>query len=78
MIPPLVSQFVTVVKDTSFVWAVGIEDLFGKGMIIMGKYGASAQIFTTYAFIALVYFVLNYPMSMFARRKQKKMANQGA
>ena len=77
MIPPLVSQFITVLKDTSYVWAVGIEDLWGKSVIIMGRYGATSQIFTVYAMVALTYFLCNYALSSFARRQQRKMLHQG-
>lgn len=76
MIPALASQFITVIKDTSFLWAVGVEEITGKGMILMGTYATPTQVFTIYSVVALVYFIVNYALSLLFRAQQQRMALQ--
>ncbi|MGE1062642.1 amino acid ABC transporter permease [Megasphaera paucivorans] len=73
IIPPMMSEFTTIIKDSSYVWAVGTEELTGRGMILIGKYSATGQLFTIFACVALIYFVLNYTLSSLARWKYKQM-----
>ncbi|NLZ93686.1 MAG: amino acid ABC transporter permease [Firmicutes bacterium] len=74
MIPAIVSQFVTVIKDTSFLWSVvAIQELTGKVTILMGRYYQVSQVFVLYLILALVYFVINYVISHFSRKLQEKL-----
>jgi len=73
MIPPMVSQFITVIKDTSYAWVVGVEELTGSGMIILGQYGSTAQFFAVFGFIALVYYVLCHLLSRLARWQERRL-----
>ncbi|MDR1554671.1 MAG: amino acid ABC transporter permease [Campylobacteraceae bacterium] len=78
ILPALVSQFTSTIKDTSFVWIVGTEDLTGKGMILMGKYGTSTQVFMLFGMIAMTYFVLNYILSHYSRKLHNSYAHSRA
>ncbi|SEK77183.1 amino acid ABC transporter permease [Streptococcus equinus] len=73
MLPAIISQFVTVIKDTSLLYSViAIQELFGKSQILMGRYFEASQVFTLYAVIAAIYFVINFTISMISRRLAKK------
>ena len=73
MLPAIISQFVTVIKDTSLLYSViAIQELFGKSQLLMGRYFEPSQVFTLYAFITAIYFVINFSISTFSRRLAKK------
>ena len=68
MLPSIISQFVTVIKDTSFLYSViALQELFGKSQILMGGYYEPSQIFTLYGIVALAYFVVNFAISSYSR-----------
>lgn len=74
MIPPIVSQFVTVIKDSSFAMAIGAYELMFEGTILAGIYWRPEQIITIYVIVALIYFIINFAISLVARRLQKGMS----
>ena len=73
MLPAIISQFVTVIKDTSFLYSViALQELFGKSQILMGRYFEPEQVFTLYGLVALTYFVINFMISSLSRRLAKR------
>lgn len=69
MLPAIISQFVTVIKDTSFLYSViALQELFGKSQILMGRYFHPQQVFALYALVALTYFLINFMISSLSRR----------
>lgn len=74
IVPALLSQIITVIKDSSFLWAVAIEEFSGKAFIIMGKYTTIPQIFSLFGLVALTYFAINFTISIFVRKKQIKQS----
>lgn len=74
MIPALLSQVTTIIKDTAFLWVVGIEDFTGKGMILMGRFRTSTEVFVLFAFMALTYFIINFSISFVVRASRKNVS----
>lgn len=74
MIPPLIGQFITVVKDTSYVWVVGVQELTGKGVIILGRHGSTVQFFAIFGLIGLVYYLLCLGLNRFGSWQERRMS----
>ncbi|TCD46102.1 amino acid ABC transporter permease [Streptococcus sp. X16XC17] len=75
MLPAIISQIVTVIKDTSFLYSViALQELFGSSQILMGRYFEAEQVFALYIVVALIYFVINFAISSFSRHLAKSWA----
>ena len=75
MLPAIISQFVTVIKDTSLLYSViALQELFGASQILMGRNFETRAVFTLYVTIALVYFVINFAVSSFSRYLSRRWA----
>lgn len=73
MVPALLSQMVTTIKDTSYLWgALAIQELMGRGMILMNLYNSTTQIFAIFGLMALLYFIVCFTLSQIVRKYQKK------
>ena len=74
MVPALLSQFVTTIKDTSYLWgAMALQELMGRGMILMNSYNSTAQIFAIFGIMALIYFVVCFALSQVVRAYQRRL-----
>ncbi|MBF2020777.1 MAG: amino acid ABC transporter permease [Hydrococcus sp. C42_A2020_068] len=73
VIPSIVGQFISLFKDTSLLAIVGLVDLLGVSQSILanpkylGRYGE------IYLFIAAIYWVCCYSMSLASRKLEKKL-----
>lgn len=67
-IPPMVSQFISLFKDTSLVFIIGMLDIVEMGKVtIQGDLAFVEHGREVYMFIALVFWVLTYGMSWVSR-----------
>ncbi len=72
VIPTIVGQFISLFKDTSLLAIVGLVDLLGMSQSILanpkfiGRYGE------VYIFVAVIYWIFCYSMSLLSRQLEKK------
>jgi putative glutamine transport system permease protein len=66
MVPALVSQFIALTKDTSLAAVIGVSEFFNRVQITNAR--VLTEPFLLFGFAAVVYFVINYSLSLVARR----------
>ena len=65
MMPAIVSQLITLIKDTSLCYVIGAQELVRYSRNV---YVANANILETFFMVALVFFLLCFPLSRLSRR----------
>lgn len=71
MVPPLVSQFISLLKDTSLATAIALAELMHNAQIIIGhSYNYAIPVLLL---CAVIYFIVNYVLSLLSRRLENKM-----
>ncbi|AXN37006.1 amino acid ABC transporter permease [Peribacillus butanolivorans] len=70
MVPPIVSQFISLLKDTSLAVVISLPELTHHGQIIYGQ--SQKFLIPILILVALMYFVVNYSLSIVAQRLELK------
>lgn len=72
MIPPLMNQTVLQLKNTSLLSVLAVPDLLYQGQLITS---ASYRPLETYTMVAVIYFVLLFPLTRLAHRLEARRSN---
>ncbi len=65
MVPAMMAQLTTVIKDTSLVATIGVSDLLQQGRIVYSRYFDPVEVFL---FVAVIYFLICFTLSQLSRR----------
>ncbi len=72
MIPALVSQFISLIKDTSLATIIVLPDLMHNAQIVYGE--NTSYILPMFLMLAIMYFVVCYALSLVSRSLEKRMS----
>ncbi|RUV23976.1 amino acid ABC transporter permease [Mesorhizobium sp. M7A.F.Ca.MR.245.00.0.0] len=70
VLPPLVGQYVLLIKDSSVVSAIGLTDLTRVGWLVVQRVPNGLLVFFL---VGVGYFIVCYPLIMLARRLEQRM-----
>ncbi|MBB3238352.1 amino acid ABC transporter permease [Phyllobacterium endophyticum] len=70
-LPPLVGQYVLLIKDSSVVSAIGLTDLTRVGWLVVQRVPNGLLVF---AIVGIGYFIVCYPLILLARRLERRMS----
>jgi polar amino acid transport system permease protein len=65
MVPPLVNQSITQLKNTALLYVVAVPDLMYTGSIVTAETYRPLEVYTS---VAAMYFIMLYPMTLLAKR----------
>jgi polar amino acid transport system permease protein len=65
MVPAMMSQLTTIIKDTSLVATIGVAELVRQGRILYTQFFNPIEVFL---FIGAIYFVICFGLSQASRR----------
>jgi polar amino acid transport system permease protein len=71
MVPPLVNQTVLQLKNTSLLSVLAVPDLLYQGQLITS---ATYRPLETYTMIAVIYFIILFPMTRLAHRLETRLS----
>lgn len=72
-IPAIVGQFISLFQDTTLVSIVGLKDLLGMSRGILGNPEFLGRYQEVYLFIAIIYWIFCYAMSIGSRQIEKNL-----
>ena len=70
MIPPIINQFITTLKDTSILSVISVRELTMNSQIIIAK---NYMPFEVYSYAAFMYFVVIVALSLFAKWVERRL-----
>lgn len=70
ILPPLAGQFITLIKDSSIVSLISVQELTFLGVEVAAS---TTRVFETWIMVGLLYFAMCYPLALLFGRLEKKM-----
>ena len=70
MIPPIINQFITTLKDTSILSVISVRELTMNSQIIIAK---NYMPFEVYSFAAVLYLIVIVALSLFAKWVERRL-----
>ena len=72
IIPALFSQCTTVIKDSSYLAGINVAEFMYTSKVVMAKTQSLNEVLLVYGFVFLLYFALNFGISLFVRVYQRR------
>lgn len=74
IIPALFSQCTTVIKDSSYLAGINVAEFMYCSRVVMAKTTGLEGVLLVYGFVFLLYFALNFGISLLVRMYQRRIA----